>query len=164
MGTKIAWAVSLVAVGLLGITAGAMLTEAVVLVPYWQSLAPTAFFGWYADNAALLVDFYSPLEVGTAIATLAAAIVFSAQGLRGARFMWVAAILSLLVIGTFFVYFKDANASFADQSIDAHALADALVTWERWQWGRVALGVAAFLASIVALRHGSAAQHGSAGQ
>jgi len=157
MGTKVAWVVSLVAVGLLGITAGAMLTEAVVLVPYWQSLAPTTFFEWYADHAALLVDFYSPLEVGSSAASLAAAIMFSAKALEGAPFMWVAAILSILVIGTFFAYFQGANASFADQSIGAHALADALNTWERWQWARVALGIAAFLASIVALlRHGSA--------
>jgi hypothetical protein len=34
----------------LGIFAGAMLTEGLVLVPYWRSLTPAEFFGWYGAN------------------------------------------------------------------------------------------------------------------
>ena len=42
--------VSVLGVVLLGVTAGAMLAEAAVLVPYWRSLAPVDFFDWYSAN------------------------------------------------------------------------------------------------------------------
>ena len=50
MGKRIVSVLSLLGVLLLGVTAGAMLTEATILLPYWQSLAPTDFFDWYAGE------------------------------------------------------------------------------------------------------------------
>ena len=156
MGRQLASLLSILGVLLLGVTAGAMLAEAAILVPYWQSLAPVDFFDWYAANASLLVDFYSPLEIGSAVAALACAILYSAQSRPGARLWRVAAILSLLVIATFFVYFKDANAGFANRAITEDSLPAALATWATWQWGRVGVGCAAFAASVLALRAGTA--------
>ena len=59
--------VSVLAVVLLGVTAGAMLAEPAILVPYWRSLAPADFFDWYSANASLLVELYSPLEIASAV-------------------------------------------------------------------------------------------------
>ncbi|MFW2390207.1 MAG: hypothetical protein ACN4G0_17865 [Polyangiales bacterium] len=140
---------------LLGVTAGAMLAEATILVPYWQSLDPTDFFDWYAANASLLVDFYSPLEIASAVVALVCAVVYSAQSRPGARLWWVSAVLALLVIATFFVFFKGANAAFSERAVAVDSLPAALATWGTWQWGRVALGFAAFVASVLAVRTGA---------
>lgn len=152
MGKPIAPLLEVFSVLALGVTAGAMLAEAAILVPYWQSLEPTEFFDWYGANAALLVDFYSPLEIAAAVGTLACAIVCSLQSRRGAGFWWLAAGLSVFVLVMFFLYFKDANAGFSERAIADDALADALATWGAWQWARVGVGFAAFAASVRAIR------------
>ncbi|MEM7436919.1 MAG: anthrone oxygenase family protein [Myxococcota bacterium] len=156
MGSKVTFTIAFVSVLLLGTTAGAMLAEAAVLVPYWQSLSAPEFFDWYGSHATLLVDFYSPLEVGSAVGALTSAILCSARSRPEARAWWVAAVLSLLVIGMFFVFFKEANAEFAERSVPEAELSAVLGTWARWQWGRVAIGIAAFAAAIVAVRRGAA--------
>ena len=152
MGRQLVSFLSILGVLLLGVTAGAMLAEAAILVPYWQSLAPADFFDWYAANASLLVDFYSPLEIASAVVALVSAVLHSAQSRPGGRLWWVAAVLSLLVIATFFLYFKDANAGFSNGAITEDSLPAALATWATWQWGRVGVGCAAFAASVLAVR------------
>lgn len=79
-------------------------------------------------------------------------ILYSLQPRPGARLWWVAAVLSILVIAMFFVYFKDANAGFLNRTIAEDSLPNALVTWGRWQWARVGVGGAAFAASALAIR------------
>jgi len=152
MGRQLTSLLSILGVLVLGVTAGAMLAEAAILVPYWQSLAPADFLDWYAANASLLVDFYSPFEIASAVVALVCAVLYSAQSRPGARLWWVAAILSILVIATFFVYFKDANAGFSNRAIAEDHLPAALAAWGTWQWGRVAFGCAAFAASVLAIR------------
>ena len=152
MSRRLASFASVLGVLLLGTTAGAMLAEGAILVPYWRSLAPADFFDWYAANASLLVDFYSPLEIASAVVALVCAILYSLQARPGARLWWVAAVLSILVIAMFFVYFKDANAGFLNRTITEDSLPNALVTWGRWQWARVGVGGAAFAASALAIR------------
>jgi hypothetical protein len=65
--------VALVAVIVLGLSAGAMLTEGVVLVPYWRALPPRDFLDWFGANEPRLFAFYSPLEIGGAVLTMVAA-------------------------------------------------------------------------------------------
>jgi hypothetical protein len=45
----------------LGLSAGALLAEGAVLVPFWRSLQPESFLAWYRENAALLLRFFGPL-------------------------------------------------------------------------------------------------------
>jgi hypothetical protein len=90
-----------------------MLAEVMILVPYWRTLPAEQFFSWYQDNANLLVDFYSPLEIASAVLSLLAAILAVVS--RRSAGLWVlASIMSLVVIALFFVYFKDANAGFCE--------------------------------------------------
>lgn len=152
MGRRLASSIAILGVLVLGVTAGAMLAEAAILVPYWKSLASGDFFEWYAANASLLVDFYSPIEIASVLLALLCAVLYSAQSRPGARLWWVAAVLSILVIATFFLYFKDANAGFSNRSIADDDLSAALATWGTWQWGRVGIGCAAFAASVLAIR------------
>jgi hypothetical protein len=157
MGRQLASLLSIIGVLVLGVTAGAMLAEAAILVPYWRSLAPADFFDWYAANTSLLVDFYSPLEVASVLVALVCAVLYSAQSRPGAGLWWVATILSILVIATFFMYFKEANAGFSNRAIADDHLPAALASWGTWQWGRVGVGCAAFAASVFAIRTGTAA-------
>ena len=143
-------AFSLLALVALGLTAGAMLAEAAILVPYWQGLSAEQFFNWYQNNAELLVDFYTPLEITSAILSLVAAILNVVS--RRSAWLWVlAAMMSIVVIGLFFVYFEDANASFANRTVIQQELPAVLVTWGAWQWARVAFGAGAFVAATVAV-------------
>ena len=158
MGERIGSWVSGLCVLALGLTAGAMLAEAAILVPYWQSLAPSDFFDWYAANASLLVDFYSPLEISAAVSAIACAIWYSVRSRPGAGLWWLAATLSIFVLVMFFLYFEEANAGFAERAIAEGDVADALATWGTWQWARVAVGFTAFAVAVWALRKNAASR------
>ena len=51
----------------LGISAGALLAEAKVLVPFWRGLEPSEFLAWYRKHADLLLRFFGPLEIVAAV-------------------------------------------------------------------------------------------------
>ena len=61
---------ALLAVASLGIFFGAMLTEGLLLVPYWRSLPAEAFYSWYGANDKRLLG---PLTWLAALSTLAVA-------------------------------------------------------------------------------------------
>ncbi|PJZ76328.1 DUF1772 domain-containing protein [Leptospira neocaledonica] len=142
----------LITVLVLGLTAGAMLTEAVIIVPFWLSLSPTEFFDWYSKNQAALVNYYSPLEIWSVILTLVTSILLLITKQEGKLPMVASTVLSILVIVTFFIFFKDANASFNTRSIAHDKLASAIITWGNWQWLRVGLGIAAFIFGLFAIQ------------
>ena len=152
MGRRIGSFVAVFGVVALGATAGAMLAEAAILVPYWQSLEPADFFDWYSANAALLVDFYSPIEITAAVTALVCAILYSAQSRPGVGLWWLAAALSIFVLVMFFLFFKEANAGFSERAIADDELPAALATWGAWQWARVTVGFMAFAAAVLAIR------------
>jgi hypothetical protein len=64
---------ALVAVASLGIFFGAMLTEGLVLLPYWRSITAEAFYSWYGANDKRLLGFFGPLTWLAALTALAAA-------------------------------------------------------------------------------------------
>ena len=141
---------------ILALSAGAMWAEAVVLVDFWRAIEPAEFLEWYRANHALLVAFYSPLQITATVLALVLPIVlrFAGGGWNPAAI--VAAGLSLGVIALFFVFFKSANAEFlsADPEL-ATRIPDLLKTWSDWQWLRTALGVFAAIAALFALRTGT---------
>jgi hypothetical protein len=54
----LARAAALLATTALGLSAGALLTEGAILVPFWRSLQPESFLGWYRQHAGLLQKFF----------------------------------------------------------------------------------------------------------
>lgn len=136
------------AVAVLGIAAGALVAEGAVLVPFWRSLAPEAFLAWYRSNARILLRFFGPVEVAAALLPGLAALIAWASGSPGAPQLGVATALSLVVLASFPVYFRDANASFAEGTIEHDKVSDELRRWARWHWFRTAVALLAFLASI----------------
>ncbi len=140
----------LLAVAALGLTAGALLAEGAVLVPFWRSLPSGSFRGWYHDNGTLLLRFFGPLEVAAALLAILAATTSWLSGATGAPLLAASGFLSLLVLGAFPLYFRRVNSSFADGTIEPDRVPGELRRWARWHWARVVVATAAFLAAVLA--------------
>src|SRR5688572_29124432 len=78
----------------LALFVGALLTEAVVLVPMWRSLQPQEFFVLHAAHAHRLFKFFAPLTAGATILAVAAAVTSVASGRSGSLASTVAAALA----------------------------------------------------------------------
>lgn len=135
----------------LGLSAGASLAQAALLVPFWKSLSPEAFFQWYGANSARLVAFYSPLQIWSTVLALVAFVVLAIARHPSRWIMLAATVFALAVLGTFFLYFKDAVVAFRSGPIPADQISATLQTWGNWQWVRVALQVCAFCCCALAL-------------
>ena len=136
----------------LGIFAGAMLTEAGVLVTFWRSLAPAEFLRWYAANAQRLLAYFSPVTSVSAVLAILAAVASLWQGHPGRWYALAAAVLAVGIVASFFVYFEQANASFAAATIALDAVPAELARWSAWHNARTVLSLVALAASLLALR------------
>lgn len=56
---------------------------------------------------------------------------------------------SLLFFATYFVYFKEANLSFAERTLSDEALRSELVIWGCWHWTRVFFEGVAFFSGLM---------------
>lgn len=144
--------VRFLSVASLGLFVGATLTEGFVLVPYWRSLPPGEFFRWYAANDQRLLGFFGPLTSLAALLAGAAALASLWEGHPGRWQASVAAVLSIAVVSTFFLYFQRVNASFAAATIRAEDVSAELGRWSSWHWLRTGLSIAAFAAALLSLR------------
>ena len=154
---EFAFAVGVLAVVSLGLSAGALLAEACVLVPFWRSQAPDSFLSWYARHAGLLLGFFGPLEAASGLLVVAATVLAWLALLPGAALFSASTVLTIAVLASFPVYFKDANARFAAGSIPAADVPAELERWARWHWGRTGLALVAFLLATLALAQRSPA-------
>lgn len=140
----------------LGLYAGAMLTEGFILVPYWQSLPPPAFFVWYAANDQRLFGFFGAVTTLAVLLASGAALAAFVTRHPGRRPASVAAGLMLLTLAMFFVYFADANTRFAAGGIPAESLAGELERWASWHRTRMVVALVALAAALVPLRRAPA--------
>jgi hypothetical protein len=136
----------------LALFVGALLTEAMVLVPMWRTLQPQEFFTLHAAHAHRLYTFFAPLTVSATLLAVGAAIASVATDRPLSSAAVVAAVLALFVLSTYFLYFQRANASFAAASITHEALPAELARWASWHWFRTAIGLVALASALLALR------------
>ena len=139
----------------LGLSAGAMLAEGGLLVPYWQSLPPQAFLAWYTENASRLLSFFGVLEGAATLSAIAAAVVGGRR--PGVASRLISALLAIAVLVPFPLYFQEVNASFAEGTIPLERVAEELRRWSALHWARTAIGVGAFVAALRAVERTSAA-------
>lgn len=148
-------AVSFLCAAVLALFVGALLTEAVVLVPMWRAMQPQDFFTLHATHAHRLYAFFAPLTASATILAVAAAITAFTAGRSRRAASLVAAALALVVLSTYFLYFQRANASFAAASIPHDALPAELARWAAWHWFRTTIGLAALASALLAWRGGT---------
>lgn len=134
--------------GALEIFAGAMLTEGLVLVPYWRSLTTDRFYAWYGENHQRLVGFFGPLTWVAATAALVSALTSLWLAHPSTPHTVAAAMLSLVAVALFALYFQRANASFAGASLPAEVLRKELARWARWHWVRSGVSLGALAAAL----------------
>src|SRR6188474_1681455 len=84
----------------LALFVGALLAEAMVLVPMWRALQPQDFFTLHAAHAHRLYAFFAPLTVGATLLAVVAAVtsVATERPLRSASVL--AAVLTLVILST----------------------------------------------------------------
>jgi hypothetical protein len=140
-----------VATAVLGISAGAMLAEQMVLVPYWRSLPPADFLRWFAENEPRLVAFYGPLEIAAMTLAVLATLLHALRRRAGIGWLACSMLLAVAVLALYPAYFREVNARFAAGTIDVAQVPAELVRWSAWQWYRIAAGMGAFLTSVAAL-------------
>ena len=130
---------------LVGLYAGALLTEGAVLVPYWRTLSAEKFYELHRDVGPRLFRYFAPLTaIAVGAAVLAAVLPDSVSTAR-----WIAAGLCVAALLSFFVYFRRANAQFARHSLSEEDLTVELQRWAVWHHGRTLLVVAAFCVAVV---------------
>jgi hypothetical protein len=137
---------------MLGVMVGALLTEALVLVPFWRSLPAAGFLQWYRDNGRLLLQFYGPLEVVAAALTVLATVAVRLRDGVAQPYLVLACTSCVLVLAMFPLYFRAANASFAAATIAPDRVAGELGRWARWHWLRTSIAAAGFAAALLASR------------
>ena len=141
--------VTVLAVLGLGVSAGALVTEGAVLVPFWRGQRPEAFLAWYRQHAALLFRFFGSLEVVTTLVTVAALVMHWRAAGAMPGLLVLAVLLLVGVLAVFPLYFQQVNASFERGSIAPERVADELARWARWHWLRTVLALGAFAAVVV---------------
>lgn len=142
---------SLATTCVLGVFAGSLLTEAMLLVPFWRSMTMEAFYALRHDFGWRLFRYFSPL---TAVATLLP-IASATRGFLGAGqhdpFAWLAAALIVAVTSSYPLYFKAANQAFEDQKLNRSELARELARWAKVHNVRTAMALLGFAASALVL-------------
>jgi hypothetical protein len=139
----------------LALFVGALFTEAMVLVPMWRTLQPRQFFELHAEHAHRLYAFFAPLTVSATLLSVAAAMTAVATDPSRSSASVIAAVLALVILSTYFLYFQRANASFANASITHEALPAELSRWAWWHWFRTVIGLGALASALLALRSGA---------
>ena len=124
----------------IGLYAGSLLTEGTILVPYWRRMSPEDFFSKHGEMGPSLFKYFAPLTTAAVALSVLAAV------LAGGRHI-IAAGLCVSALIIFFLYFKKANASFADHSLADEDLKDELKKWAAWHWARTVIIIAALVIS-----------------
>lgn len=136
---------------ILGLSAGAMLTEAVVFVQFWQTMSPENFLKWFSENDSLLTKFFGLTQTISAILILITTVLFWIKGTTAKFYSLISTFFILAVLLTFFLYFKEANHNFSTFAVPLNDVKARLSDWAFWQWIRTALGTGAFVFSLLAL-------------
>jgi hypothetical protein len=135
-----------------GLLTGAMLLIGTSIVGFWKSLTPTEFVSWFASHSDRLGAIMIPLGAITVLLSLAAAAISWRSSVNQRRFAMIAALCALSVMVSYPVFFAGANASFIAGGLSDAAVRALLDKWAVWHWGRTLLGLAGFIAAILALQ------------
>jgi hypothetical protein len=132
-----------------GLLAGALLTEACVLVPYWKGMPTSEFLRLHHTMSSSLFRYFAPLTIaGTTLPIAYSAITLCTNtGSNPASLICGACGIGLLAF--YFGFFRKANLSFATED-NPRAAATTLARWAKLHAMRSGVAGVGFIASIVA--------------
>ncbi len=134
----------------LGLFAGGMLTEALLLVPYFRSLSFDDFKRLRSEFGPRLYRYYSPLTITATLVPLVAAAATLLDDPSPNLFAWLAVALVFVTLATYVFYFRAANLAFAEQRFDEPGLTRELSRWAAVHAFRTAVSLCAFVAAVLA--------------
>lgn len=128
-------------IAIFSIFVGSQITEAVLLVPYWQSLSATEFFAYYSKYGASIGRFYTILTVISALIPVGLCFYCKSRNSKAFNFALISSFFAILFIAAFYIYFKSANNLFFQAELSETALKEELLLWNTWHWGRIILEI-----------------------
>lgn len=135
----------------LGVFLGRQLAEAVLIVPYWKELSSDDFFSFSKNYGERLYQFYAPLTIAATVFPTTTFVYSLLNKSKTDILMWLMFIFTLLFFATYFIYFKEANISFAERTISNEELQNELIKWGNWHWTRVFCEAIAFVCGLILL-------------
>lgn len=138
-------------VSIFAIFVGSQITEGALLVPYWQSLSPTAFYDYYNEFGPSIGQFYTVLTIIAALIPIIIAVYSKIIMSKAFKFAVISSILAMLCIVAFYVYFKGTNQLFYDAALAQQELSREIVIWKYWHWGRVFIECSSLFFLIIAV-------------
>ena len=133
----------------LGLLAGSLLLEGLVLVPHWRSLGSSAFAELHAGFAPRLYRYFAPLTAGAVLISVSAALAVAWTTEPNATdwFTVAAGAFAASLLAFYRLYFHSANARLPllARSGDALGLSSELHRWQRTHQVRTAVSLVAFV-------------------
>lgn len=129
---------------LVGLLAGSLLTEGLVLVPFWRTLPTGTFYELHGPAGPRLFRYFAPLTAAAVISSI-----FAAGLERENVSILFAAGLNILALATFFLFFKKVNRNLSRRAYDDSGLALVLRKWMLWHHARTGLVLAGFVALAI---------------
>lgn len=123
---------------LIGLLAGSLLTEGMVLVPFWRGLPTDKFYELHGSGGPKLFRYFAPLTALAVLSSIALAI------LDGRPSTWTAACLCGCALASFFVFFRTTNKRLAAHEYSDQELLTVLRKWSIWHHARTILVIFAF--------------------
>lgn len=116
---------------------GSQITEGALLVPHWQSLSAEDFYSYYNQFGPKIGKFYTIITILAAIIPLVYAIYYRKIKAKSFKFAFISALLAILFVSSFYLYFKGTNELFYQGAFSEEDLKKELVTWSYWHWSRI---------------------------
>ena len=138
-------------IAIFSIFIGSQITEGALLVPYWQSLSATEFYGYYQQFGPSIGRFYTILTIVAAVIPIATAVYSKSRNSLALRPAFISSFLAVAFIACFYIYFKGTNAMFYESTYTESELKTELVTWAYWHWGRILIEFASLIFLMMAL-------------
>jgi len=130
---------------------GSQITEGVLLGPFWETLAKTAFYEYYLKFGPIIARFYTMLTIIAVLIPLSISIYCFFVKSRALKYAVVSSFFALLIVAIFYIYFKNINQQFYQTAFDTNQLQSVLNTWEYMHWIRVLLEITSLIFLIVSL-------------
>lgn len=144
--------VAYLSISIYSIFLGSQIAEGALLVPYWKSLSPVAFFSYYSEFGPSIGKFYTILTIIASLIPLVLCIYCYSKKSPALKYALISTLCAFLVIGSFYGYFKGANQEFYAGLIAADQLQASLKTWGTWHWVRVLFEVLALVFLMFSFR------------